>query len=481
MDVEIVAVDAVLFVPGMQRNEKSPYALRPAIPISIVIILLAGVVYWFMWDDAPFLSDDSREYLSIAADISDGGLDNLYDRSFGYPLLLMLADSTTGPSRSLYFIQLSMHLVAVFLLLYLLIRLQVRGRLIPPFIVLSLLPPGMVITALVLTEGLSEFLIVVGTVLLLLSLERERVPARTLLLFVSGLAFGCAAVVRPAYQLLFVLLALTALLILRARREAVKRRIVLAVCMIAVPACVLGGAYAYSYQRVGFWGLDPSFGIHLSTKTARVVERLPDEYAEVREILVSNRDTILVEPFSRHTGANYIWRAVPELREATGLDKPELSKFLVRMNFLLIRKAPLHYLEDVLNAAVLYWFPSTTGLSNFDSRTVQLVWTIVHFVVVLSFFAVVFLLIVLVPLGRFLPREVGRKILSESGVWERFVPCLVIPFSIILYTMIVSTMFEAGHQRYRTTTDLLIFFFVVSGIHFLNEARSAVRNTHGAR
>ncbi len=476
MDVEIVAVDAVLFVLDMLNSEQSPYAPRSAALMAIVVIMLAGIVYWFVWNDAPFMSDDSQEYMSIAADISDGGLDNLYDRSFGYPLLLALTDSTAGPTRTLYLIQLLMHLVAVFLLGYLLIRLGVSRKLIGLFLALSLLPPSMVVTALVLTEGLSEFLIVVGTVLLLISLDVHGRSARALPMVCSGLALGCAAVVRPAYQLLFVLLAAIVLLVLRSRRAGMKDWVLYIVALIVIPACVLGGAYAYSYKRVGFAGLDPSFGIHLSTKTARVVERLPDEYAEIREILVSNRDTILVEPFSQHTGENYIWRAVPELREATGLDKPGLSKFLVRMNLVLIREAPLHYLEDVLNAGVLYWFPSTTRLSNFDSRAIQMLWVFVHFTVVLVFFAVAILLVGAALLSRMLSRDMSNRSVPETREGGGMLPYLIVPVSIILYTMLVSTMFEAGHQRYRTPTDLLIFFFVVSGIHFLIGISPAVRN-----
>jgi hypothetical protein len=44
--------------------------------------------------------------------------------------------------------------------------------------------------------------------------------------------------------------------------------------------------------------------------------------------------------------------------------------------------------------------------------------------------------------------------------------------------MLASTMIEAGHQRYRTPTDLLIFFFMVLGVYFLRGAWSVLRNKH---
>lgn len=449
----------------MRAAGQKPYATGLPILIVALILVLGGVLYWFVWNDAPFVSDDSGEYLSIAADIVDGGLDNLYDRSFGYPILLTLVNVEERPNRLLYFVQLSMHLVAVFTLGYLLIRLGLSRKLIGLFLVLALLPPSVAISAFVLTEGLAEFLVVVGTVLLLLSLGDGGKRFKAVQLALSGLAFGSAAVVRPSFQLLFVLLAVIGFITLRSGRADIRSRVLLAICMIVLPAAVIGGAYAYSYARVGFAGLDPSFGIHFSTKTAGVVERLPDEYAEIRDILISNRDTILVEPFSQHTGENYIWRAVPELHEVTGLDKPGLSRFLVGMNLVLIRKAPLHYLQEVLDAAVLYWFPTTTRLSNFDSRSTQLLWTVVHFTVILGFFLVLFFLLALVLLRRFLAGGIRRKVLHEWG--DTAFPYLAIPLVVIVYTMLVSIMFEAGHQRYRAPTDLLIFFFTAFGIHLL--------------
>jgi hypothetical protein len=447
----------------------------------ILCIAIAGISYWFLWSDAPFISDDSHEYMKIAGDLRDGVLDDLHVRAFGYPLLMVLARAADEPSRLLYFIQLSLHLAAVLVLAIYLIRLRVPGILTVIFLVLSMLPPSMVITAYVLTEGLSEFLVVVGAFLLLLSLEQERSGTRTVMLIISGLAFGLLAVVRPSYQFLFIVLFGVALLILHFRRAARKNLLVLFLTVGLIPVLILGACYTYNYKKFEFAGLVPSFGIHLSTKTARVVERLPDEYAEIREILINNRDSILVEPYSRHTGENYIWRAITEFHEATGLNKPELSNYLVRMNLVLIKKAPLHYLKDVFSAVSLYWFPSTTEHSNFGSRSMQMLWTIIHFVVILIFFLIVFLLAALLLIRWLLPREIRGKVYQVFGDFNRPLQYFVIPLTVIVYTMLVSALFEAGHQRYRTPTDLLIFLFTVLGIHFVMDIRSSLRRKHDGR
>ena len=447
----------------------------------ILCVVIAGILYWFVWDDAPYITADSPEYMMIAGDLRDGSLDELHVRSFGYPLLLVLAHSIEEPSRLLYFIQLTLHLAAVILLASYLIRLRVPGMLSALFLVISLLPPSVVITASVLAEAFAGFLIVLATFLLLLSLEQENALIRTIMLAVTSLALGLLAIVRPSYQLLFLVLFVAVLFVLHSRHAVRKYLLPLFLTVFMIPLLILGACYIYNYNKFGFAGLVPSFGIHLSTKTARVVERLPDEYGEIREILVNNRDTILVEHHGRHTGENYIWRAIPELQAATGLDKPELSNYLVRLNLVLIKEAPLHYLKDVLSAMTLYWFPSTTSRSNFGSRSLQMIWSIEHFLITLVFFLIVLLSVALLFARWFLPGEIRRSTFPKLETASSRLPLFVFPLTIIVYAMLVSTLFEAGHQRYRTPTDLLIFFFTILGIHFLMDVRSFPRDKWNSR
>ena len=79
----------------------------------------------------------------------------------------------------------------------------------------------------------------------------------------------------------------------------------------------------------------------------RVTERLPEEYARVREVLIRARDAELVTDPS-DTGQMYIWRVTPELMKVTGFQQPELSAYMLRINWLLIKKAPLNYLHEVV-------------------------------------------------------------------------------------------------------------------------------------
>jgi hypothetical protein len=437
------------------------------------LIALAGLLYWFVWDEAPVMTRDSNDYLDVAVDLGDGRLDEVHFRAPGYPLLLLLMGSAREPSRSLYLVQLFFHFVSVLLIALFFIRIGLHRIFILLFMVLASLPPSVVLTAYVLTEALSEFLVVTGTVSLLFYLWKGRTALEKLLPVLSGLAFGLAAVIKPTFQLLFLLICGIMLLFLRFGRVDRRTWLPAVIALFTIPLVIIGGLYAYNFGKLGYLGLTPSFGFHFSTKTARVVERLPDEYSDVREMLISKRDTILVERHGRHSGANYIWLARPELEQITGLDKPGLSRYLVRMNLVLIKRAPLQYMKEVAAAMTQYWFPATTTLSNFDSRLLQLLWSAIHFITIFAFLAVIFLLVSLISARWYLNVGAGKIRLPKSERAVALLPAFIIPLAIIIYTMLVSTLFEAGHQRYRIPTDLLIYFFTVLGIHFLIELRTA--------
>jgi hypothetical protein len=55
-----------------------------------------------------------------------------------------------------------------------------------------------------------------------------------------------------------------------------------------------------------------------------------------------------------------------------------------------------------------------------------------------------------------------------------FAALFLLPLAIITYTSLTSTMFEVGNPRYRTPTDLLIFYTLVLGIHFFAQVRKRV-------
>ena len=148
-----------------------------------------------------------------------------------------------------------------------------------------------------------------------------------------------------------------------------------------------------------------------------------------------------------------------------------------RINLLLIKKAPIEYLKEVGEAAIWFWFPSST-LSNFNSRALQLLWTVIHFIVIILFFTGVILLVSFRLLSFKLGPELRAKI--TTGTFDDCMTqlTLAIPITIVLYTMIVSTMVEVGSPRYKIPVDLFIFFTVVLCVHVWTKI-SPIPNSSG--
>ena len=80
-----------------------------------------------------------------------------------------------------------------------------------------------------------------------------------------------------------------------------------------------------------------------------------------------------------------MWQIKPDLSRITGLDGPELDSYMLRLNLLLVREAPLEYLQDVLWSFSSYWLPTSGELANLESRVFQLIWGIVHFCLIGAF------------------------------------------------------------------------------------------------
>src|SRR6187551_1225600 len=85
---------------------------RSSLSTSIWLALLVAVVlacYVRAWPEAPIVDGDSPQYMEVARDLTDFRLDELHDRSPGYPLLVMLTGASTRPARPLFYASLLLH------------------------------------------------------------------------------------------------------------------------------------------------------------------------------------------------------------------------------------------------------------------------------------------------------------------------------------------------------------------------------------
>lgn len=440
--------------------------------ICFLLIIFSGVFYSIIWRNAPFISGDTPGYVEVATDLRDGKLNELHDRTPGYPLLL-LATNSLEPSPILFLTQLALYLLSVFLLVVFLNNIGISKPSTLLFLLLSLIPPSVVNTVYMLTETFTTFFLVTGAVMLFWWFKNGKI----LTIIIAGIALALSALVRPTYQFLFIVLSglfLISLFLLRIERK----KLILAVTSIFLSSClILGGFSLYNRQHFHYFGLTPMLGFNLSTRTVRVIERLPDQYADVRELLIKSRDSDLIARNSSHTGVMYIWQTIPDLQRLTGLNKVDLSNYMLRLNLILIEKAPLEYIVEVTKSIATYWLPSSTDISNFNSRAIQLLWIVVHFTVVTYFFAVFFLALSLLAFIWVFPIEIKRLISNLIMPFSHLFAPFFISILIIVYTMLISTMAEVGNPRYRTPTDLLMFFALTLGTYFLSQIRSKSKSS----
>jgi hypothetical protein len=422
------------------------------------------VFYSIIWKNAPFETSDTPGYIEVANDLRDGKLDELHDRAPGYPILL-LATNSLEPSRILFLTQLSLYLLSVLLVVAFLNDAGIPKRFTLLFLLLSLIPPSVVNTAYVLTEAPATFFITAGAIALFWWFRSGKTPA----VILSGISFAFSALVRPTYQLLFIMLTGILLLSFLFSHKGRKRMAVAAISIFFSSCFVLGGFSLYNRQNFNYFGVSPMLGFNLSTKTVRVIERLPDEYKEIRELLISSRDGDLTARNGSHTGVMFIWQTIPDLQRLTGLSKAALSDYMLRLNLLLIREAPLEYMAEVGRSLSTYWLPSSTDISNFNSRAIQLFWMMIHYAVVVLFLFVSALIFSLALIIRRLPVEIKNRISNLIEPFRHLLLPFFISVSIIIYTMLISTMVEAGMPRYRTPTDLLMFFASAIGLYFVTQ------------
>jgi hypothetical protein len=318
--------------------------------------------------------------------------------------------------------------------------------------------------AYVQSESLAELMIVAGFASFIFWCLNKRL----IWILISAITIGYAGLARPTYQFLALAMVGCALLTNAVLdwpplswKDVMKGSLIL-----ILGSVLIVGGYAYlNYKSLGYFGITPKLGLTLSLKTVRFIERLPNEYAAIKEILIKARSAALVEE-SSHTGYTYIWPAVPELSRVTGRDYQQLSDYMLQINLLLIQKAPLNYLQEVAWAFASYWFPPAGELSNFNSHFLQALWAIIHFCLV-GWFAVNLVLLcgatTYIMACKCCLRSGMRLPISELRLIELEGLMYGLAATIVFYTAAISCLVEIGLPRYRLPTDGLIIFMVFLG------------------
>lgn len=433
--------------------------------IHLLLFAAAFCFYSILWSKAPATQPDSGSYLRLAQDLSDFHIDVAQERTPGYPVLLLLTGSSQSPNRALFYVSLLLHFASIWLLASVLCRAGLSGIKVTFFSLILLLPLFVEPAAYVLAETLAEAMLVAAFV----SLIFWHLNKNTIWILISAASIGYAALTRPAYQVLALAVAawLVTACFLRLKSPGDWRNVVQGSLILIFGSILIVGGYAYfNYRNFGYFGITYKLGISLTQKTVHVIERLPDEYAAIREVLIRGRNSNFLE--SRGTGLGYIEGIRPQLTQLTGLDEPQLARYLLRLNLLLIRKAPLNYLQDVVLAFGHYWFPTSTDFANFHSRLLQALWAVMHFFLFGAFALNLILLLgaaVFVKMSNLFADQLDEINIGGAKLidFQKFVYGLA--GTIVFYSAAISCFIDVGDPRHRVPTDVIIVFMLFLGSH----------------
>lgn len=471
-------------VKEILRQRVSTNVIGVPLWLWIVYVLVSGLIVLFycsFWPNAPIIAPDSRGYMEVAQDLLDLRLDKAHLRPIGYPILLVLTHSAYNPTRTLFIVQLTLYIFSVGLLLTIVGRIRSVSKItLLIFMILLFLPPFVAPTSYVLTEHLNQFTLVLGTVGLLHWLESRR----WFWLLLSLFGFIYAMLTHSIYTFLPPMVALTLLAIkhifpwvhLRWREIVLSSLGLIGAWFLVSYTPKFSGALGTMSSGALKGSLLTSLGASFSSKTLKVLERLPDEYALVRKVLIEERNYDLIHGES-HTAASYMNRAIKRVSEVTGLKGKELWEFIAKLNWILIRKAPLHFLQEVLATMTMFWIPSATEMASKGRGILKALWSSVYLVIFIMLWVEIFVLggaTVLLKRGRFIAL---RRIPSFTEIKLRTLG-YVISWGIISYVWFMACVIGMGTQRYRQPVETLMVFACFLGFVMMREMTSPNQNRH---
>ena len=225
---------------------------------------------------------------------------------------------------------------------------------------------------------------------------------------------------------------------------------------------------AFVYANTGYFTLSTQSGLGFTNQSIAFVEHAPDKYATIRDILLKHREARLARGAPAY---NTIWEALPEIKEATGMSLPEVSREVQRMSIELFIRHPVPYARGVVLSWVSFWLvPNPWKLDRLSPRWVaqslDAIWWVEHKLLRLTNAAFI-LLIAAATLSGWVRRRTR---------WDLDLTSIS---AVILLSSIVQALPEYGASaRYGVTVQALVVLVVLVAVLRFRETRG---NEAGAR
>src|SRR5262249_28764141 len=152
---EVSNVNTAVAQPLKTESIFTVMGLPAWVAFTLVLFFVGAFTFYVIfWPEAPAIQPDSGSYLRFAQDLADFHIDQLHERTPGYPIFLLLTGSNQSPNRTLFYVSLLLHFASICLLASILFRVGLSGMKIVFFSLILLLPPFVEPAAYVLTETL---------------------------------------------------------------------------------------------------------------------------------------------------------------------------------------------------------------------------------------------------------------------------------------------------------------------------------------
>lgn len=440
--------------------------MKPTTWSSLAILLLVGVllrVLLFANYDAVSYPDTGT-YLEAARDLIAGEFTSgLGRRTPGYPLLIVLVGES--PRAMMLANMVAGLLVSATLFGITMVLTKRRGLALAVGLSYSLNLQQLFQEGALLTETLSTLSVTAAVLVLVAALPRLQQGRRIVpMLWLIGALAGFAILVRPQFLVLLLLIpALVVHAVSGWRRPS--RAALAAAAHASAPGVAMVLAWCtVVYLQVGQFTVSTQSGFGMVNHTIDYIERAPDRYAEVREVLLKTRQSRMAEVgHSRNT----IWYAWPEIQRVTGWSLPEASRQLQRMCVAMIVDDPLRYALGVGHAWVDFWtVPILWKEEQLQpaavASTLQALWWIEHKLLRLSN-----LLLVVVVLAAAVSTRVRRDVGWDAGM-------TAVAATVLLSSLIQALADQGASSRYAIPTQALVLLLLaVAGWRWRTARRSS--------
>ncbi len=413
-----------------------------------VVLGLALVVRAHWWLSlGPQIFPDSGTYAEPAERLlRTGSFGLMSERTPAYPLLLA-ACGWIAPGRMFEAVVAIQSLMGVFVVgVCYWLSLQLCGRVVPSALcglAYAILPMYAWMDAAVLSEASAAFGVALAVLFLIRAGERRSWG----LAAASGVALGVATLTRPAFQFLWLPLAMVLGLAWYRRTGRAGRTAVRVLVAFVVPALVLPTLWACrNLATSGFFGLSLRGPYSLANRVTYVIEAAPPRFHDITTVWLRHRTAEM--NVENNFGITSVLRARREIIASGAMNEIELSRRMSRLVAYLVVHRPMSYLRECGRAFAQYVLPEPAGFPRIVRNDVDpFICAAFHFAG-LALFCVGLLLWMT---ARFIVARLGEHRLP----WTVADTTLAVVLAVHLYNACVSCAAEYGTSRYHSPVDFL--------------------------